>query len=125
MKRTVNVSDSFEEVSISSDCVTVGGFPGTLLSAVIQCTFGLSPKFSTPVEKAVEKPPPTILPLLWNHEPLGRNPRAHRDEGQPAQLLHMVPADDVRRGGPHFGHRAGAERPVQRLADQALRNRHH
>jgi hypothetical protein len=56
MKRTVNVSDSLEGVSIRQECGTVGGFLDPTFDAVIPCTFGLSPKFSTPVEKAVEKP---------------------------------------------------------------------
>src|SRR5262249_39276706 len=54
------------------------------------------------------------------NEHLGRAPRADRDQDEPAQLLHVVPADVVSRRGPVVGDRAGAERDVQGVAHQAL-----
>ena len=77
-------------------------------SAQSSCTFGLSPEFSTPVEKTVENPHETAIlriSLAKNHaklaildlakikrkrailnrnEPLGSNPRSRRNEGQQA-----------------------------------------
>src|SRR5262249_54547219 len=52
--------------------------------AVIQCSFGLSPEFSTPVEKTVENSGEArakTVRVARRNEPLGRDSRAHRDEG--------------------------------------------
>jgi hypothetical protein len=57
LRRTVNVSEPIRGVSISEEegeCVTVGGLLKPLPAVLIPCAFGLSPKFSTPVEKTVE-----------------------------------------------------------------------
>src|SRR5437867_5330697 len=96
--------------------------------ALIQCSFGLSPEFSTPVEKTVEIPgetPSKAARLALRNEPLGRNPRPHRNEGQPALVLYLVSADDVYRRRPRLGDRAGAERALQGLAHETLLGRHY
>jgi hypothetical protein len=55
LRRTVNVSQRVQGVSIFPECVRVGlRLQGPVPAVVIQCAFGLSPKFSTPVEKTVE-----------------------------------------------------------------------
>ena len=54
LRRTVNVSERVRGVSISEECATVGLLLGPVPAVVIPCAFGLSPKFSTPVEKTVE-----------------------------------------------------------------------
>jgi hypothetical protein len=55
LRRTVNVSERVQGVSISEECVRVGVLPmaGSGRSDSMRF-FGLSPKFSTPVEKTVE-----------------------------------------------------------------------
>ena len=75
LRRTVNVSERVQGVSISEECVTVGLLLRPSPAVVIPCAFGLSPEFSTPVEKTVENS---------LNEPLGRNSRAYRNEGKPA-----------------------------------------
>src|SRR5215467_12798299 len=65
------------------------------------CVFGLSPEFSTPVEKTVE-----IRGRRKIYESLGGNPRQNRNEGEPSQLLYLVPADELHRRGPAVGNRS-------------------
>jgi hypothetical protein len=57
LRRTVNVSEGVEGVSISMECVRVGVLLWPVPAVLIPCAFGLSPKFSTPVEKTVENRP--------------------------------------------------------------------
>ena len=57
LRRTVNGSERLQGVSISEECVTVGVLLWPVPAVVIPCAFGLSPKFSTPVEKTVENSP--------------------------------------------------------------------
>ena len=54
LRRTVNVSERIERVSIIVECVRVSVLLQSIPAVVIPCAFGLSPKFSTPVEKTVE-----------------------------------------------------------------------
>jgi hypothetical protein len=54
VKRTNNVSERLGRVSIVAECATVAVLLGPF-GRVIPCNFGLSPEFSTPVEKAVQK----------------------------------------------------------------------
>jgi len=54
LKRTVNVSEGIPRVSIERRCVTVCVLPTAFGLGPAKCVFGLSPKFSTPVEKTVE-----------------------------------------------------------------------
>src|SRR5262249_23738883 len=70
--------------------------------------FGLSPEFSTPVEKSVEKPAFSHISRRnrSNDESLGTGPVAHRNEGEPVHVPHVVPADDVRLRGPLIHNRA-------------------
>src|SRR5439155_3118357 len=87
------------------------------------CNFGLSPKFSTPVEKTVEKrgeAPANLPAFVQANESLGRDPRAHRNEGQPPLVLYLVPADGGHYRGRRVDHRARPERHVQGVADEAL-----
>src|SRR5437588_4057404 len=91
--------------------------------ALIQCSFGLSPEFSTPVEKTVEIPgetPSKAACVALRNEPLGRNPRPHRNEGQPALVLYLVPSDHVCRRRSRLRDGAGAERALQGLAHETL-----
>ena len=52
--RTANVSEGVPRVSIQCDCVRVDVLSEALVRPARSCVFGLSPKFSTPVEKTVE-----------------------------------------------------------------------
>ena len=94
LRRTVNVSERIQRVSISVECVKVSVLLQSIPAVAIPCAFGLSPKFSTPVEKTVENRRESLssgsfrpetgrsLPHLERHEPLGRNSRANRDQGK-------------------------------------------
>jgi hypothetical protein len=53
-ERTANVSGRFRGVSTRVVCVRVSVLHETSRPRKIRCAFGLSPKFSTPVEKTVE-----------------------------------------------------------------------
>jgi hypothetical protein len=61
LRRTVNVSERIQGVSISEECVRVCVLQRSTPAVVIPCAFGLSPKFSTPVEKTVENRPESIV----------------------------------------------------------------
>src|SRR3954470_2094576 len=65
------------------------------------CSFGLSPEFSTPVEKPVENRP---------NERLGADSRPYRNKGEPSLVLHVVPAHVVHRRRSRFDRRPGPER---------------
>ena len=67
-KRTVNVSErASESVNAEWLCVRVGVLRDsrTRLPARLHAAFGLSPKFSTPVEKTVENPESAVLGSAW------------------------------------------------------------
>src|SRR5256885_15543559 len=98
------------EPSVLQSASFQSGGPG-LKTAVNPCSFGLSPEFSTPVEKPVENPP---------NERLGPDTRAHRNESESSFVLHMVPADLFRCRRPHVDRGPGAERSVHELADDTL-----
>src|SRR5881628_688894 len=131
-KRTANVSERIPIVSINLE-VCYSRRPSSAVSGPdIPCVFGLSPKFSTPVEKTVENRPHSRRRLdFWPechrsrqfHESLGANPRPDRNKSEPAQLLHVVPANELHYRRPPVGHRARPQWAVQRLAHQALLGR--
>src|SRR3954464_5424285 len=98
-------------------CYSLRPSPGgvrTVQGAANPCSFGLSPEFSTPVEKPVENRP---------NERLGADSRPYRNKGEPPLLLHVVPAHVVHRRGPQLDRRPGSERRLHGLAHQALLGR--
>ena len=68
LRRTVNVSERIQGVSISEECVRVCVLQRSTPAVVIPCAFGLSPKFSTPVEKTVENRPESIAGACFRPE---------------------------------------------------------
>src|SRR5215475_6363761 len=72
----------------------------TVNAAANPCSFGLSPEFSTPVEKPVEN---------RRNERVGPDSRSDRNEGEPPLVLHLVPADVVHRRKPDVDRRPRAE----------------
>src|SRR5689334_14228645 len=82
-------------------------------AAVNPCAFGLSPKFSTPVEKTVEN-------RALGHEPVGSRPGPDRNKGEPAQFLYVVPTHVVFSRRSDLGNRPGPQCTFQGLAHQAL-----
>src|SRR3954469_1117050 len=118
MKRTVNVSERVRKVSMEGECATVGvlhtAASGTVQDAANPCSFGLSPEFSTPVEKPVENRP---------NERLGADSRPYRNKGEPSLVLHVVPAHVVHRRRSRFDRRPCPERGLHGLAHEALLGR--
>src|SRR5947207_1097014 len=100
------------EPTMLADCVLQSAsFSGPIRPQLIDACFGLSPEFSTPVEKTVEN-------RGLGYEPLGKHPRPYRNKGEPAQFLHLVPADLLPGRGRHFRDRASTKWPVRGMADQ-------
>src|SRR5262245_42832340 len=121
---------AFGRCQCSVDCATVPSLHESKSPLQGPCTFGLSPKFSTPVEKTVE-----IHRICWlakrhrrttrrRNEPLGPDSFPCRNKGKSTQLLHVVQADQLRGRGWLGDYRSRTERTVQGLADEALFRRH-
>src|SRR4029079_15014584 len=53
------------------------------------------------------------LTIIRRNESLGRDPRAHRNQGEQAQFLHLVPTHDLHGRRPGVNIRPGAQCPLQ------------
>src|SRR5262245_44468326 len=98
--------------------------PGSQCRRCLFQPFGFLPKISTTVEKAVEKSPEqkkakvavaAAIARRGGHDCqyLGPDPCPGRDQGKPAQLLHLVQADRFRQRRRRHHHCPCAESTLQ------------